>query len=68
MQLTFLINNLDPVVNKVKAINGAADDGSPGILKLNAGRFFCPSSEIKNFFFEFLTSILAFIAVKRFSV
>jgi hypothetical protein len=29
LQLTFLINNFDPVVNKVRTINGAAEDGSP---------------------------------------
>ena len=34
LQLTPLINNFDPLVNKAKRIKGAADEGSPGIFKL----------------------------------
>ena len=51
LQFTFLINNFDPAVNKVRAMNGAAEDGSPGIFRSKQGRFFCPLSKIKLLFF-----------------
>ena len=47
LQLMFLINNFELFVNKVKMIKGAAEDGSPGILRLNPNKFFCPFSDIK---------------------
>ena len=41
------VNNFEFVVNKVKITKGAAEDGSPGILRLKPNRFFCPLNEIK---------------------
>ena len=54
LQLIFFISSLDLAVNKVNAIKGAAEDGSPGIFKLKFDKFFFPFKEIK---FPFLISL-----------
>ena len=68
LQLTFLINNFDPGVNKVSTIKGAAEEGSFGIFKLKPYRFFCPLNKIKLLFFNLFILISALMKVNRFSV
>ena len=59
LQFTFLINNLEFFVSKVKTINGAADEGSPGIFILKLFKFCWPLNVIKFHFFNFLILISA---------
>ena len=39
-KILFLINNFELFANKVKITNGAAEEGSPGIERINPNKFF----------------------------
>ena len=68
LQLIFSILSLELGVNKARIINGAAEEGSPGIFKSNPKMFFCPFNEIKCPLLIFFIFISAFTLDNKFSV